>query len=38
MIPTKSLDLLVDQFIEEDIRFYIESKQREEEQLDLLEE
>ena len=37
-MDVKPLDLLIDQFIEEDIRFWIETKQREAEQIDLFEE
>lgn len=34
MMPPK-FDLLLDQFIEEDVRFWVESKHREPEQLEL---
>lgn len=37
MIPTKKLELLVDEFIEQDIRFYVESKERDAEQLEFIE-
>jgi len=36
--PTKSLNLLIDEFIEQDIRFWIEQKQREPEQMEIFDE
>lgn len=37
MIPTKSLDLLVDEVIANEIDFWVESKEREVEQIELIE-
>jgi len=34
MIPNKPMDLLIDQFIEADIRNWVDAKQREAEQLE----
>lgn len=37
MIPTKSLDLLVDEVIANEIDFWVESKERDAEQMELIE-